>query len=71
MTDRYELDTIRELIAERDRLAAELEVALADTRRLLFLAKEYDYVGDCEGEPSDEDILNGMRKLIDAAIEAA
>lgn len=71
MTDRYELDTIRELIAERDRLAAELEAALTDTKRLLFLAKEYDYVDDCVDEPSDEDILNSMRRLIDAAIEAA
>lgn len=71
MTDRYELDTIRELIAERDRLAAELEVAQADTKRLFFLAKEYDYVGDCVDEPTDEDILNSMRRLIDAAIEAA
>lgn len=72
-------DTIRALLAERDADLKRLAFLSKEpvVEGFVGITKDvYDYACDCaeEGgrdEPDDEDMLNGMRRLIDAAIAAA
>jgi len=77
---RAEVDgTIRELLEERNADLKRLAFLSNEPviEGFVGIPKDvYDYASDCaeecgRDEPNDEDMLNGMRRLIDAAIAAA